>query len=534
MIGDGILAMRRAGLSAFGALLAIAAALSGCSSLPPPRERIATSALADTGETPLGVLASASLDEAPAGASGFRLLPTGDFAMDARLTLARRAALSLDVQYYHLHNDSVGLQFLRELRDAARRGVRIRLLIDDLYTGGEDELFSSFASMPNVEVRLFNPLPSRGGSVASRILASLHEFSRINLRMHNKLFIADNRFSISGGRNMAEEYFMRSSEANFIDMDVVSAGPIVREQSQVFDRYWNSSVVYPVEDVVAAMAPAVAERASAARFDELVTAAPPEFLPQTSDPFGRASVDYEMSAGRMALWFAPAQVLADTPYKGSLKNPGDTLSTVNRSVIEELSTAQSSILIASPYFIPGKEGMKFLTEAIARKLRVSILTNGVGATDEKLVYWRYSKYRLQMLKLGIQLYEVSPTLARDVSLFGAFGQSFRRLHAKVAVVDRQRLFIGSMNFDPRSAWSNTETGLLVESPQMANQVADLINEDGNAGIYRLRLAADGETIEWVARGSDGKEHAAVEEPDHSWLERLKLWLIGPLAPEELL
>ena len=515
-------------------LLALAAALSGCSSLPARQEQIPTSAFADTGDTPLGVLAAASLDEAGPGESGFRLLPTGDFAMDGRLALARRAVRSLDVQYYHLENDSVGLQFLRELRDAAGRGVRVRLLVDDLYTGGEDELFRSFAALPNVEVRLFNPLPSRGGGVGPRIVASLHEFSRINLRMHNKLFIADNRFSISGGRNMAEEYFMRSSEANFIDMDVIAAGPVVREQSQVFDRYWNSSVVYPVQEVVAAMAPAVADSASVQRFGELVTAAPPEFLPQTSDPLGRASVDYELSAGRMALNYATAQVFADTPYKGSLRNPGDTLSTVNRSVLEELAAARSSILIASPYFIPGKEGMKFLKDAIARKLRVSVLTNGVGATDEKLVYWRYSKYRLDMLKIGVQLYEVSPTLARDVSQFGAFGLSFRRLHAKVAAIDRERLFIGSMNFDPRSAWSNTESGLLVESPQMANQVADLINEDGNAGIYRLRLAADGETIEWVARGNDGKEHAIAEEPDHNWLERLKLWLIGPLASEELL
>jgi putative cardiolipin synthase len=163
-----------------------------------------------------------------------------------------------------------------------------------------------------------------------------------------------------------------------------------------------------------------------------------------------------------------------------------------------------------------------------------VLTNGVGAPDEKLVYWRYSKYRREMLKLGIQLYEVSPTLARDVSLFGAFGLSFRRLHAKVAVIDRERLFVGSMNFDPRSAWSNTESGLMVESTQMANQVADLLNEDGNAGIYRLRLAADDETIEWVARGNDGKEHAIPEEPDLDFLTRLKLWLIGPLASEELL
>ena len=274
--------------------------------------------------------------------------------MDARLALARRAERSLDVQYYHLANDSVGLQFLRELRDAARRGVRIRLLVDDLYTGSEDELFCSFAAIPNVEVRLFNPLPSRGGSVLGRIVSSAHEFSRINLRMHNKLFIADNRFSVSGGRNMADEYFMRSNEANFIDMDVISAGPIVRELSQVFDRYWNSALAYPIEPVMRALAPSVADAASEQRFDELVLAAPPEFLPANHDPLGRTSVDYEFSAGRIAMEFAVAAVLADTPNKGALRNPGDTLSTVNRSVLEELAAARSDLLIASPYFIPAR------------------------------------------------------------------------------------------------------------------------------------------------------------------------------------
>ena len=515
-------------------LVLLAALLTGCSSLPPMPTRGFTTALTDTADTELGRLAAASLDGARAGESGFRLLPTGDYAFDARIALARRAERSLDVQYYHLANDTVGLQFLREVRDAAMRGVRVRLLVDDLYTGSEDELFCSFAALPNVELRLFNPLPSRGGSVGARVAASLHEFSRINLRMHNKLFVADNRFSVSGGRNLAEEYFMRSTEANFIDMDVIAAGPIVRELSGVFDRYWNSSVVYPARDVIEALAPAVLHTATAERFDELARAAPPEFLPQTSDPLGRASVDYELSAGRMALAFATAQVFADTPYKGSLRNPGDTLSTVNRSVIEEIATVRGDLLIASPYFIPGKIGMKALSDLIDRRIQVSVLTNGIGATDEPLVHWRYSRYRLQMLRLGVQLYEVSPTLARDVSRFGAFGLSFRRLHAKVAVLDRQRVFVGSMNFDPRSEWANTESGLLIESSEMAHQIRNLLDEENNAGIYRVRLKDDGETIEWVARGNDGKEHAVVDEPDHNWLLRLKLWLLGPITPEELL
>ena len=246
------------------------------------------------------MLAAASLERGRPRRIG--LPPAADrrIRLDARLALARRAVRSLDVQSYHLANDSVGLQFLRELRDAAGRGVRMRLLVDDLYTGGEDELFRSFAAIPNVEVRLFNPLPSRGGRASAASSRRCTSSAASTCRMHNKLFIADNRFSVSGGRNMAEEYFMRSTEANFIDMDVIAAGPVVREQSQVFDRYWNSALVYPVEEVLRAMALRVADSASVQRFDEMVLAAPPEFLPPTSDPLGRVSVDFELSAGRMA------------------------------------------------------------------------------------------------------------------------------------------------------------------------------------------------------------------------------------------
>jgi putative cardiolipin synthase len=515
-------------------VLLLGAALAGCSSLPPLPERTASTAMTGTADTGLGALAAASLEQAGPGESGFRLLPTGDFALDARLALARRAERSLDAQYYQLAKDSIGLQFLRELRNAARRGVRVRLLVDDLYTGNEDELLASFATIPNVEVRLFNPLPSRGGSVLSRIIASAHEFSRINLRMHNKLFIADNRFSVSGGRNMADEYFMRSSEANFIDMDVIAAGPIVRELSQVFDRYWNSALAYPMVPVVQSLAPSIAAAATEQRFDELVLAAPPEFLPANTDPLGRASVDFEFTAGRIAMEFAVAAVLADTPNKGALRNPGDTLSTVNRSVLEELATAHDELLIASPYFIPGKVGLERLHEVIDRKVRIRVVTNGIGATDEPLVHWRYARYRLKMLKMGIELYEVSPTLARDVGAFGIFGLTFRRLHAKVAVFDNQRLFVGSMNFDPRSAWSNTESGLLIESPPLAYQVHNLLADEHNAGIYRLRLAADGETIQWWSRGPDGNMHFTIEEPDVTWTLQMQQMLLEPLVAEELL
>lgn len=511
--------------------LVAATALAGCANLPTMPLRDASSAFTDTRGTTLGRLAAASLVGSGPGDSGFRLLPTGDFAFDARIALIRRAERSLDVQYYLLAQDSVGLQLLRELGAAARRGVRVRLLVDDLYTEGEDELLRSFAALPNVEVRLFNPLPARGSSLAERLLFSLHDFGRINHRMHNKLFVADNRFSVSGGRNMADEYFMRSKSANFIDMDVVSAGVVVRELSEVFDRYWNSEHAWPVQSVVTVTTD---NAATQRRFDELVQHAPPEMELATTDPLGAASVEVELSAGRIPLTFATASVFADAPAKIDRGFRTMTVSTVTRSMLEVMEGARSEVIVTSPYFIPGSVGMAHIKNAIEHGIRVVVFTNSLGATDEPLVHWRYARYRRAMLKLGVVIYELSPDLTRDAGSFGDFGKSFGRLHAKVVIVDRRYLFVGSMNFDERSAWSNTESGLLIDSPALSMQLYDLVASDRSESVYRLRLAADGETIEWVVTGRDGTERVLNDEPHDSWLLRLKMFLLEPFASEDLL
>ena len=512
-----------------GAIAALA--LAACATLPPPPTPVPSVALTETRGTALGRIETASLAGAAPGESGFRLLPSGEFAFEARLALARLAERSLDVQYYQIQSDEVGLDFLRELGAAARRGVRVRLLVDDLYTGGEDELFSAMATLPNVQVRLFNPLPVRGGSPARRILWSLHEFTRINHRMHNKLFVADSRFSISGGRNMADEYFMRSAAANFIDLDAVAAGPIVREQAKVFDLYWNSAHVWPIESVVAAPADAAA---AGRRFDELVRGAAPEFETAPLDPLRRPALGVELAAGRVALAFATAEVFADSPAKVVRRNRDENVATVARSTIEAIQAAHQEVLIASPYFIPGPVGMARIEAARARGVRIAIFTNALGATDEPLVHWRYARYRRTMLKLGVELYELGPELARDAGRFGDFGKSFGRLHAKVAVIDRRHVFVGSLNLDPRSAWSNTEAGLLVDSPALARDLHGLIADDRLASVFRLRLGADGESIEWLVTAGDGSEHVLREEPHNSWLLRLRMLLISPFAPESLL
>jgi putative cardiolipin synthase len=512
--------------------LLVGLCLAGCASLPPMPPRPASTAFAGTASTSLGRIAAASLAGAGPGESGFRLLPAGDFAFNARTALIRRAERSLDVQYYQINNDSVGLQMLRDLRDAALRGVRVRVLVDDLYTEGEDELFRTLATLPNVEVRLFNPLPARGSNLYERLFLSLYDFNRINHRMHNKLFIADNRFAVSGGRNIADEYFMRSSRANFIDLDLVSAGPVVRDLSEVFDRYWNSEQAWPVQDVV----PLDGDTASAERrFDSLVQHAAPELAPATPrDPLGQLPVDGELAAGRLALTFANASVFADAPAKVERNFRTATATTVELSVVEELQNARSEIRIVSPYFIPGSTGMAHLKDAIDHGIRVSVITNSLGATDEPLVHFRYTRYRRAMLKLGVEIYELSPDLARKTGTFGDFGKSFGRLHAKVTVIDRKRVFIGSMNYDERSAWSNTESGLLIDSPTLAAQILSFTERDRFESVYRLQLGDDGETVQWVVTHADGTEQVLSHEPHNDWLLDLKMMLLEPFASEDLL
>ncbi|TMH05050.1 MAG: phospholipase D family protein [Betaproteobacteria bacterium] len=330
--------------------LLLSLVMAGCASLPSQVQRPVSAALADTADTPLARIAAAAAPDDERQLSGFRPLMDGDHALNARIALIRRAQKSLDLQYYLIASDEVGLLLLRELRDAAARGVRVRLLVDDLYAAGQDELFAGLAAHANVELRLFNPLPARSGTFGARIVLSLHEFTRINRRMHNKLFIADNAFAIVGGRNLANEYFMRSESANFIDADVLATGPVVRELSTVFDAYWNSEQAWPVHSLAAGK-PADAR----ANFDAMVRDAAAEPTVTPRDRFGRSSVQAQLDSGRLEQRFATAEVFADTPAKAA--GSGNAEATPMAAAMGAMRAARSDVLIVSPYFVPGESGM---------------------------------------------------------------------------------------------------------------------------------------------------------------------------------
>ncbi|MBS0341916.1 MAG: phosphatidylserine/phosphatidylglycerophosphate/cardiolipin synthase family protein [Proteobacteria bacterium] len=517
-------------------LLALFALLAACAGLPQGVERVPSQAIDDAAATVLGAAALASLgpqEEGASARSGLRLLPAGDQAFEARIALVRLAQRSVDAQYYQVADDVSGRQFLRELRDAGARGVRVRLLVDDLYAGEEEALLAGLAAQAGVEVRLFNPLPARDGSVARRTLLSLREFSRVNRRMHNKLLVADNAFAISGGRNIADAYFERSEPANFIDLDVLSAGPVVARMSAVFDQYWNSEQAYPVQSLAAADEQGEPARLS---FDRRVQPQGNELPVGERDALGQPSVGAQLRGGKVELTPAPVRVVADLPDKASV--PAGTLredSPVMRAKLELMQSASSEVFLASPYVVPSEGGLNAL-RAVAQRVRVSLVTNSLATTDEPLVHFGYARYRTALLDMGVSLYELMPGQAQAWATDAPGRASLGRLHAKLAVVDGRWLSIGSMNMDRRSAHSNTEMVLIVDSPVLATQAASLLRGQRLPNAYQLRAqGGEGQVrrLQWVMQ-HDGGEVVLAHEPALNWGRRLRLSVLSAMVDEELL
>ncbi len=520
------------------ALAAVVVALAaGCASLPADVQRLPSSALAPSDSTTLGRIATASSPDVEL--TGFRLMPTGPFALDTRLALIQRAERSIDVQYYVLQNDATGRHLLRSLRDAALRGVRVRLLLDDLYTADTDHLLQGLAAHPNVEVRLFNPFPAARAQMLTRFITSAFDFKRVNRRMHNKLMVVDGAMAIAGGRNIADEYFMRHEQANFVDLDAFVIGEMLPRLRGFFDDYWNSPVVFPIESLLPPDGPPEVLRAAFDRQTGPATTPPPlPPLPSAVDVLGYGPISEELNFGRLGLVWAFATAYADPPER--LKGLGasyalvplEDVESVGYSVRDMMRGARQEVVLTSPYLVPGERGMSLVRDLRERGVNVKMLTNSLAATDEPLVHIGYRKYRGDLLRLGVDLYELSPVRVKRASRLGFLTPSQGRLHAKTVVVDRSKVFIGSMNFDPRSDKINTEMGMFVDSPALAREVLRLMDLDKLQASFRVSLAADG-SLRWMAADDEG-EVSYDSEPEVEWSTRLWLELLAPLAPEELL
>jgi putative cardiolipin synthase len=507
------------------AAFALAALLAGCASLPSLEGRTASSALADTSETRLACALAADVAAHP-GQTGIHPLPTGSDAFATRVLLAAAAERSIDAQYYIWHGDQVGYLMFEALWRAAERGVRVRLLLDDLNTGGLDATLAALAAHPNIEVRLYNPVVQRD----ARLLNFVTDFTRVNRRMHNKSFTVDNQVAVVGGRNIGNEYFGAGSGVLFSDLDVVATGAAVRDVSKEFDLYWNSPSAYPAALFVGTAGPE-GKAALEARF--AATRADPESIAYL-DAVRATPIVREILERNVALEWANVEVVHDDPAK-TLETTASRDVLLFPELVAAMGRPQQSLDLVSPYFVPGDGGTAALVSLAQRGVRVRVLTNSLAATDASVVHAGYGKRRRDLLAAGVQLYELKPTAMQEREKSSTLppSGSASALHAKSFAVDGRRIFVGSFNFDQRSAHLNTEMGFVIESPALAQALATAFDVDAPRVAYEVRLAPDGRDLEWIERTATGETRYDVE-PETSWATRSKVELLSILPIEWLL
>lgn len=505
--------------------------LSGCS-LPPLEGRSVSTALSveQARDTTLGRSFAPQVQEHP-GKSGIYSLADAHDAFAARVLLTRSAEKTLDVQSYIWHGDVTGTLLLEELRAAAERGVRVRLLLDDNGTAGLDDALATLNSHPNVEIRLFNPFLVR----KAKFIGYLTDFDRANRRMHNKSYTADNQATIIGGRNVGDEYFGAASVL-FADLDVLAIGPVVDDVSKDFDLYWASESSYPVELILPE--PKESSLQTLAKAGENMAAS--EAAAQYTKAVARSKFLAELLDGSAAFEWAETTMLSDDPAKGLGK------ATRNSMLLSELGdmlrTPSQSVELVSPYFVPTAEGVAFFGGLVANGVQVRVLTNSLDATDVAAVHAGYVKRRKDLLEAGVELWEMrgagdegggSGNGGGSGSGGSApFGSSGSSLHAKTFSVDGKRVFVGSFNFDPRSALLNTELGFIIESPKMAREIEASFDKDIPNSAYEVRLADEG-SVYWLER-KDGELIRHDAEPETGFFKRSFVWLLSTLPIEWML
>lgn len=547
----------------------------GCGGLPKDVDRPVSTALDTAGEpTKLATMVQQLRQKAGARhASGFSLLSGPQEAYGSRLALVQSAQKTLDLQYYAIHADASSAHLLRSVVNAARRGVRVRILLDDFHSTGRNALVMRMAFEPNIEMRMFNPVAGPRASFLGRMWGAVSDFSRVQQRMHNKLFLADNMMGVTGGRNLGDAYFGKAEAENFVDLDVLAVGPIVADMSRSFDSYWNNPRAYPVQSLVSreeldrlrAQVRSSGEKAGAEAGSPGSTTpadSPRASSPQwDTQPMDLRTVDF--------IW-APAAMLVDEPTKIPLEGdepppsaairagttpgahpeasdtpqappapaaPVSSGDTVVDGLLTLMDRTRRELLIISPYFVPGDDMKRAFARARQRGVRVRLLTNSLASNDAPIAHVGYARHREDLLAMGVELYELRSEQAGLRSAFGssgasAAGASRSMLHSKVMVVDGRMVVVGSMNLDLRSQLHNTEIALLIRSRALAAEAAQQIDIAMREGAWHLQRSADGDLV-WRAPQGSGLEDAHTD-PDSSLALRLLLKLLGPLAPDHLL
>lgn len=461
--------------------------------------------------------------------SGFYLLSDNADAFTARFALATRAKKTLDIQYYIMHNDASGQYLAYAMLSAADRGVHVRILVDDINLSGRDNNLKMLSQHENIEIRIFNPLSNRGWFRAFELLVNLDRAGR---RMHNKTFICDNLSAIIGGRNIGDEYFDSRHKLNFVDLDLLTTGPIVQEISQSFNDYWNSHCSTAIEDiskisVVKSQLTAIRRKLK----DRWHHVKNTEYF----NSLKQSNLTKKIIDRSIPFIWADATLFYDQPEKTSKQNTENHVH-FGTDVRHYFEQVKHELLIATPYFVPGQPGTQWLKDKKQSGIKIQILTNSLAATDVIAVHAGYQKYRKQLLKAGIQLFELKTTAnrLRDKTKKLLKGFSNSSLHAKYLIIDHQYVLIGSANIDPRSKNLNTEIGILVNSKELAQQASELFKKSTSPdNSYKIKINKAGDDMFWVTE-DDEMEKYYFSEPNSSYLRRAIVFVLSLLPIESLL
>ena len=494
-------------------LLALVVLATGCATVDFDYPREASQAIEPATDTALKRSMDEWLEENP-GPSGFFPLFEGTDALGVRLRLIEVAEKTIDVQYFLMKPDTAGIAFGAALLSAAERGVRVRFLLDDIFTTIDDRELMLLDRHENIEIRLYNPVAGRG----TKMFSFAGDFKRANRRMHNKSFTVDNNATILGGRNIADEYFGIQTRGEFLDLDVIGIGPVAAEVSEKFDLFWNDNRSIPLaaftEPVSDEELDEIRTRIRAEQRDAVITAI---------EASRSTSLVEAVFGGEQHFYSAESDVITDEPEK--LNNrPGAEHALLATELALLLDQAQSEVILLTPYFVPGKDGVEFWRDIVARGVRVVVVTNSLASNNHTAVHSGYSRYRKSVIDAGVELYEIRVDSGEDPN-------EALTLHTKAFLIDRERAFIGSLNLDPRSIEINTEMGVVIESPEMTRLMAEGADRQIPARAWRVGRDENG-SLTWTTV-VDGKPVVETSEPDVGFGRKLQAFLLKVMPDSQL-
>lgn len=457
------------------------------------------------------------------GECGILALDNSLDAFAARYRLTEMAERTLDVQYYIWEDDMSGRLLFAVLLSAAKRGVHVRLLLDDNNTPGLDDTLRLLDSHPNIEVRLFNPFSFR----TLRALGYLTDFARLNRRMHNKSYTADGVVTLVGGRNIGDAYFGAGEEPLFSDLDVMAIGPVVNDVANDFERYWRCSSVSTLQQVLSLSEQELTQRIELpdSWYNDEITR---RYLHKLETSQFMADLD----RGTLPLIWAKTRLLSDDPSKGEGKAQRHSL--LPQRLFDVMGSPRERIDIISAYFVPTRAGVAQLLNLVRKGVKIAILTNSLAANDVAVVHAGYARWRKKLLRYGVELYELKPTREHETVVHdrGLTGNSGSSLHAKTFSIDGSKVFIGSLNLDPRSTLLNTEMGFVIESETLATLIHKRFTQSQRDAAWQLRLDRWGR-INWIDRQQE-EERVLKKEPATRFWQRVLVRLAAILPVEWLL